>query len=61
LVFEVKRLHAYCADLRAKGIEFASAQTDHPEWGLRTAFLRDRGGNLLCLYESLAEETSPTD
>ncbi len=61
LVFEVKGLDAYCADLRAKGVEIASGETDHPEWGLRTAFLRDPDGNLLCLYESLAEETSPAD
>jgi catechol 2,3-dioxygenase-like lactoylglutathione lyase family enzyme len=51
LVFEVKGLDAYCVDLRTKGAEFASAEADHPEWGLRTAFLRDPDGNLLCLYE----------
>jgi catechol 2,3-dioxygenase-like lactoylglutathione lyase family enzyme len=62
LVFEVQGLGAYCADLRAKGVEFASAEVDHPEWGLRTAFLRDPDGNLLCLYEGLAaEEASTTD
>jgi catechol 2,3-dioxygenase-like lactoylglutathione lyase family enzyme len=56
LIFEVKGLDAYCADLRAKGAEFASAEADHPEWGMHTAFLRDPDGNLLCLYESLAVE-----
>ena len=56
LVFEVKDLDQYCAGLRAKGVEFASAEADHPEWGLRTAFLRDPDGSLLCLYEGLAEE-----
>jgi catechol 2,3-dioxygenase-like lactoylglutathione lyase family enzyme len=56
LVFEVKGLGAYCADLSAKGVEFASGEADHPEWGLRTAFLRDPDGNLLCLYEGLATE-----
>ncbi|HEX3270570.1 MAG TPA: VOC family protein [Ktedonobacterales bacterium] len=56
LVFAVQSLDAYCADLRAKGMEFASAEADHPEWGLRTAFLRDPDGNLLCLYEGLATE-----
>jgi catechol 2,3-dioxygenase-like lactoylglutathione lyase family enzyme len=62
LVFAVEDLDTYCADLRAKGIEFASAEADHPEWGLRTAFLRDPDGALLCLYESLAaEETSVMD
>jgi hypothetical protein len=37
-----------------KDVEFTSAEADHPEWGLRTAFLRDPDGSLLCLYESLA-------
>jgi predicted enzyme related to lactoylglutathione lyase len=60
LVFAVEGLDAYCAGLRAKGIEFVSAETDHPEWGLRTAFLRDPDGNLLCLYEALAAEGSAT-
>jgi lactoylglutathione lyase len=54
LVFAVQGLDAYCAGLRAKGAEFVSAEADHPEWGLRTAFLRDPNGNLLCLYEGLA-------
>jgi catechol 2,3-dioxygenase-like lactoylglutathione lyase family enzyme len=56
LVLAVAGLDTLCADLRAKGVEFASAEADHPEWGLRTAFLRDPDGNLLCLYEGLAEE-----
>ena len=60
LVFEVKGLGAYCADLREKGVEFASAKADHPEWGLRTAFLRDPDDNLLCLYESRATEEAST-
>jgi lactoylglutathione lyase len=59
LVFEVENLDTYCADLRAKGVELASAETDHTEWGLRTAFLRDPDGNLLCLYEGLAREEAP--
>jgi catechol 2,3-dioxygenase-like lactoylglutathione lyase family enzyme len=62
LIFAVQGLDACCADLRAKGVEFASAEADHPEWGLRTAFLRDPDGNLLCLYESVAaEEALATD
>jgi catechol 2,3-dioxygenase-like lactoylglutathione lyase family enzyme len=61
LVFAVGGLDAYCADLRAQGVEFTSAEADHPEWGLRTAFLRDPDGNLLCLYESLAQEAPATE
>jgi catechol 2,3-dioxygenase-like lactoylglutathione lyase family enzyme len=53
LVFAVDALDALCARLRSKGVAFVSAEADHPEWGLRTAFLRDPDGNLLCLYEVL--------
>lgn len=61
LIFAVDALATFCANLRNKGVEFTSAETDHPEWGLRTAFLRDPDGNLLCLYESLAEDAAVTD
>src|SRR5215471_11790829 len=33
LVFEVAGLDTYCVGLRARGVEFASAEADHPEWG----------------------------
>ncbi len=48
--FEVESLDSFCAGLRAKGAVFTSDETNHPEWGLRTAFLLDPDGNLLCLY-----------
>jgi catechol 2,3-dioxygenase-like lactoylglutathione lyase family enzyme len=48
--FEVESLDEFCEGLRGKGVEFVSGETDHPEWGLRTAFLYDPDGNLLCLY-----------
>jgi catechol 2,3-dioxygenase-like lactoylglutathione lyase family enzyme len=50
LAFEVAALDEFCARLRARGIALASAAADHPEWGMRTAFVRDPDGNLLCLY-----------
>jgi lactoylglutathione lyase len=60
LVFEVDALDTFCASLRAKGVVFTSAETDHPEWGLRTAFLRDPDGALLCLYSGVPAEASAT-
>jgi catechol 2,3-dioxygenase-like lactoylglutathione lyase family enzyme len=56
LAFEVKSLDTFCAELRAKGISFASEETDHPEWGLRTIFLHDPDGNVLCLYAGIPEQ-----
>jgi catechol 2,3-dioxygenase-like lactoylglutathione lyase family enzyme len=55
LAFEVEALDEYCAGLRASGVEFVSAEANHPAWGLRTAFLRDPDGNLLCLYGGIPE------
>jgi catechol 2,3-dioxygenase-like lactoylglutathione lyase family enzyme len=55
LALQVEALDTYCDGLRAKGITFASPETNHPEWGLRTAFLRDPDSNLLCLYSGIPE------
>src|SRR5262245_48107037 len=55
LAFEVDQLDDYAASLRAKGVEFTSDAANHPEWGLRTYFLRDPDGNLLCLYGGIPE------
>lgn len=53
LAFEADALDELCASLRAKGAAFAAEPADHPEWGLRTVFLHDPDGNLLCLYGSI--------
>jgi catechol 2,3-dioxygenase-like lactoylglutathione lyase family enzyme len=50
LAFEVESPDAVYASLREKGVEFASVPTNQADWGLRTVFLRDPDGNLLCLY-----------
>ena len=54
LAFEVDGLDDYCAQLRAKGVTFISGEANHPAWGLRTAFLLDPDGNLLCLYGGIS-------
>ena len=54
LAFAVHSLDEYCGELRAHGIDFVSGETNHPEWGLRTAFLHDPDGNLVCLYEDVS-------
>ena len=58
IAFEVRSLDQFCESLRAKGVKFASEETDHPEWGLRTAFLHDPDGNLLCLYGGIRAQES---
>ncbi len=42
--------------MRAKGVPLTSDPVNHAEWGLRTIFLRDPDGNLICLYGGLPEE-----
>ncbi|HEY7985004.1 MAG TPA: VOC family protein [Ktedonobacterales bacterium] len=54
LAFAVDALDTTCARLRAQGVELASGAAVHAEWGLRTAFLRDPDGNLICLYEDVS-------
>jgi lactoylglutathione lyase len=51
LIFSVENVDAAYAELQAQGVSFVTAPTDHPEWGLRTAHLRDPAGNLIELYE----------
>lgn len=51
--FEVSALDEYCAELRAKGVTFVSGEANHAAWGLRTAFLHDPDGNLICLYDGI--------
>lgn len=53
LEFLVENVDAFCETLRSKDVQFASEPKDHPEWGLRTAFLHDPDGNLLCLYNRI--------
>lgn len=54
--FEVENVDTFYESLRSKGVQFADEPRDHPEWGLRTAFLYDPDGNLFCLYNRIPWE-----
>src|SRR5947209_974912 len=45
--FQVGKLDDFCNTLRAKGTQFASEPADHPDWGIRTAYITDPDGNLV--------------
>lgn len=47
LVFAVEDVDAACEQFAGRGITLAVAPTDHPDWGIRTAHLRDPDGNLI--------------
>jgi catechol 2,3-dioxygenase-like lactoylglutathione lyase family enzyme len=51
--FRVDTLDDLCATLHTKGVSFVSEPTDHPDWGIRTAYVQDLDGNLISLYKSL--------
>lgn len=53
LVFAVADVDAACARLQALGITPAVPPTDHPDWGIRTAHLRDPDGNLIEINQPL--------
>lgn len=53
LEFRIDTLDSFCATLHTKGVSFVSEPTDHPDWGIRTAYIQDPDGNLISLYQNL--------
>jgi catechol 2,3-dioxygenase-like lactoylglutathione lyase family enzyme len=59
LALQVDDLDAISTRLQEQGVDLVSTQTDHAEWGLRTVFLRDPDGNLICLYTGVSAPAVP--
>lgn len=57
LAFEVASVDEEADRLRARAVRLTSAPANHAEWGLRTLFLQDPDGNLICLYAGIPEGT----
>lgn len=55
IILEVDSVDKTANQLKKNGVELETEPQDRPEWGIRTAHLRDPDGNLLELYESLPE------
>ena len=53
LEFFVEELDSVYKTLQAQGIQFVSEPTDHPDWGIRTAYFTDPDGNLVELFRNL--------
>ena len=53
LIFDAGDLDAVVQELEARGAEFLVGPKSHPEWGIRTAHLRDPDGNLIELNARL--------
>lgn len=55
LIFQADDLDATVARLKAKNVQFVSGIKDRPDWGIRTAHLRDPDGTLIELNTPLAK------
>ena len=53
LIFEATDLDATVEALKARGADFVADLQDRPDWGIRTAHLRDPDGNLIELNSPL--------
>jgi catechol 2,3-dioxygenase-like lactoylglutathione lyase family enzyme len=53
LVFAVQNVDEICQQLKALGVQLAAEPADHPDWGIRTAHLRDPDGNLIEINQPL--------
>jgi lactoylglutathione lyase len=53
ITFNVPDIDELFANMVAKGVKFITLPTDRPEWGIRTAHLRDPEGNLVEIYSDL--------
>ncbi len=53
LVFAVDDVDAACLQLKRQGVHLIMEPTDHVEWGIRAAHLRDPDGNLIEIIHSL--------
>ena len=53
LIFEVEDVDKAYAELISRGAKPAAPPVDHPDWGVRTAHLRDPDDNLIEINHSL--------
>lgn len=60
-IFEVTDLEQTVRNIESKGVIFVSEIQDRPDWGIRTAHLRDPDGNLIELYSNLSADKWKTE
>jgi catechol 2,3-dioxygenase-like lactoylglutathione lyase family enzyme len=53
LIFSVEDVDATYEDLTTQGNEFVAGPQSFPDWGIRSAYLRDPDGNLIEFYTDL--------
>jgi catechol 2,3-dioxygenase-like lactoylglutathione lyase family enzyme len=53
LIFSVEDVDATCQQLKKQGIQLIAEPSDHLDWGIRSAYIRDPDGNLIEINQSL--------
>ncbi len=53
LIFSVEDVDAACQQLAKQGIALTADPSDHPDWGIRSAYFRDPAGNLIEINQPL--------
>jgi lactoylglutathione lyase len=56
LIFQVEDVDGTIEQLRARGAKIVVEPVNHPEWGIRTAYLRDPEGNLIEINAQIPHE-----
>ena len=47
LIFSVEDVDATCQQVLKQGVPLTAGPADHPDWGIRCAYIRDPAGNLI--------------
>ncbi|OGN94266.1 MAG: hypothetical protein A2Z71_10785 [Chloroflexi bacterium RBG_13_50_21] len=55
LIFAIEDVDAACQQLTQRGNSLIAGPTNHPDWGIRTAYLRDPDGNLIEINQPLQQ------
>lgn len=55
LIFAVEDVNAACLQLKKQSISLVAEPSDHPGWGIRSAYLRDPEGNLIEINQPLVQ------
>jgi catechol 2,3-dioxygenase-like lactoylglutathione lyase family enzyme len=55
LIFAVEDVDAACQQLKTQGIPLTASPSDHPDWGIRSAYVRDPDGNLIEINQPLPQ------
>jgi len=55
LIFAVDDVDIVCQQLVRQGVPLTAVPSDHPDWGIRSAYFRDPAGNLIEINQPLVK------